>query len=56
MKKNTNLFSDDFNEFHPKKVKIKNTKSKQISFSELDYDSNYQSKRKKTNHVDYSGY
>lgn len=48
MKKNSNIFSDDFSDFQPKKMKTsKGIKSKQISFSELDYDDSYQKKRYK---------
>lgn len=54
MKKNQNLYSDDFNEFYPTKKKIfKNVKSKQISFNELDYDNSYQPSKKKPKNVNY---
>jgi hypothetical protein len=47
MKKNNNVFSEDFVEFYqPKKIKsIK--KSKQVSFSELNYDDVQLSGKKK---------
>lgn len=57
MKKNINLFSDDFNDFQPRKHKIvKNVKSKQVSLNELDYDDSYQPSKKKQKNVDYKRY
>lgn len=42
MKKN-NSFIDEYNDFQPKKSKqLKKFKSNQISFSELDYDKDYE--------------
>ena len=50
MKKTNNFFSDDFEDFKPKKVKIsKPTKSKQVSFYELDYDDDYQQNKRNKN-------
>lgn len=47
MKKNNNIFSEDFAGFHqPKKIKPAK-KSKQVSFSELDYDDVHVSGKKK---------
>lgn len=57
MKNNINLFSDDFNDFQAKKTKIvKNVKSKQISFNELDYDDSFKPSKKKYKNVDYKRY
>lgn len=47
-KKISNVFFDEYNDFYPKKQKIeKKLKSKQISFSELDYDDFNSTKAKK---------
>jgi hypothetical protein len=55
MKKLNNIFSEDFTDFKPKKSKIKNTKSKQVSFYELDFEDNYnKSTKKKFKHVNYN--
>lgn len=53
MKKDNNLFLDDYNDFKPKKQKNKNVKSKQISFSELDLDNFYQPTNKIKKYVNY---
>lgn len=54
MKKNNNFFSEDFEDFKPKKIKIAK-KSRQVSFYDLDAENDsYQQKRKKN--VDYKRY
>jgi hypothetical protein len=43
MKKNQNILMEDYNDFQPKKSKqIKKFKSNQVSFSELDFDKDYE--------------
>lgn len=57
MKKHSDFLSDDFYDFVPKKQKIvKNSRSKQISFQELESEDLYSNVRtkKKVKHADYS--
>ena len=54
MKKSNNFFSDDFEEFKPKKIKVAK-KSRQMSYYELETDDDYQPTKRKKN-VDYKRY
>jgi hypothetical protein len=56
MKQNINFFADDFNDYQPKRKLDRNKRSKQVSFSELDYDNSSKPSKKKNKYVDLKRY
>jgi hypothetical protein len=55
MTQKVDFFSD--NDFKPKKSKLNNSsKTKQVSFNELDYDTAYKPQKKKFKNVDLKRY
>lgn len=56
MKQNINFLAEEFNDFQPKRKLDKNKKSKQVSFSELDYDDPFKPTKKKNKYVDLKRY
>lgn len=55
MKQNINFYFDEFDGKPKRDKRTKNTKSKQVSFYELDYDDDFKSNKRKKN-VDYKGF
>ena len=56
MKQNINFYSEDFNEYQPKRELKKTKRSKQVSFSELDFEDSFKPTKKKNKYVDLNRY